>query len=203
MPKAFHGKTGRGFSLIELIVVLLIMLAVSAIAMPRFVTYVSTYRLKASMNQVAGLLQQQRMTAIRLNIPLAVVPTTTNGQDAGYVDVDGDSTWDSTEPGVVLPRSIQVTSAGHPGDATTGLDFTPETGTGVVPRFNARGLPCVIISGACQNYDTSASPAQLVGFVLYFKNSGVFGVPNWGAITVAPTGRIRTWIWNGTTYSGQ
>lgn len=196
MPRA--GKNRRGFSLLELVVVLGIMLSVSAIAMPRFISFVSLYRLRNTMSQGAGFLQQVRIQAVRLNTTLSVTPGTANGETIAWANLPGGSAnYDAGEPFFQLPRGIVVNNTGHPGDATTGLGYTPQPPTSAVIQFNARGLPCV--GTPCANFDGT----NQVGFVVYFQNTGIFGVSNWGAITVTPAGRIRTWVWNGTSYSGQ
>lgn len=192
----------RGFSLLELIIVLGIMLSVSVVAMPRFITYVSMYRLRNTMSQGAGFLQQTRMQAVRLNRVLSVSTGTANGERIAWVNLPGGTAnWDSGEPFLQLTRGIQVNATGHPGDATTGLGYTAQSSSTAV-TFNARGLPCVYPTGSvnCENYDSSNTR---VGFVIYFQNTGIFGVTNWGAITITPAGRIRSWVWNGGSYSGQ
>lgn len=198
----------RGFSLLELMIVVIIMLAVAAIAIPSFTTYISTYRLRGAMTDVAGMLQQMRMEAVKRNTTLAV-STDTAGTMA-WVNLPtaaGTSNWDAGEPFVLLPRNISAQSSGYPGSNTleTSLGYTKQDITSSSPlRFNTRGLPCVIdtsVSPICENYNVSTS--QQVGYVLYFRNDGAYGVPGWGAITITPAGRIRTWLWNGSSYSGQ
>jgi prepilin-type N-terminal cleavage/methylation domain-containing protein len=197
-------KSRRGFSLVELIMVMAIMLAVAAIAMPRFVTAVSDYQLKSSMVQAAGMLQQQRMKAVTLNTTLQLTPgTKDNGRSYAWVDLaGGTAAYAVPDPIVELPKNISVVSSGYPGDATTGLSYTPQNVSSAVIKFNARGLPCVGTGGACSNIvSVSGGGTQQVGFVLYFKNDKTFGVSSWGAVTITPAGRIRTWFYNGSAYS--
>ena len=194
----------RGFSLIELVVVIAIMLVVAAVAMPYFMGYLSNYRLRGALTDTAGFLQQMRMEAVRRNITLQVtVGPQDHGRDVAWVDFPGGTAnWDPGEPYLELPTNVTVQNVGHPGDATTLANFAAEpAATGI--EFNARGLPCVLnppASSNCENYDTGNNQ---VGFVLYFKNTGAIGAPSWGAVTISPAGRMRTWIWNGTSYSGQ
>lgn len=192
-------KDRRGFSLVELIMVMAIMLAVAAIAAPRFISYVSNYQLRAGLNSVAGVLQQTRMIAVRKNAHINFLTYQSGNRTFVYGDTNGDSTWNTGEPVAQLPSKVSIQSSGFPGDAR---DNTSES-TSLTPQFNSRGLPCVMISSICQNLDTTSPTPQPVGFVIYVQNTGVFGVQGWGAVTVTPAGRIRIWIWNGASYSGQ
>jgi type II secretory pathway pseudopilin PulG len=193
-------RSRRGFSLVELMVVAVIIMAIAAILLPKIVTVLSDYNLKSAMGQAAGMLQQQRMQAVRLNSTLQVSTGTQNGRTIAWVNIPGGtSNWDSGEPFIEFPKNITVQNSSFPGDATSGLGYTAQTPSTAVVKFNARGLPCVIPSGGtlCANYDGT----RQVGFVLYFRNSGSYGIPGWGAITIAPGGRIRSWFYNGSYYS--
>ena len=202
MMKARRIRSHRGFSLIELLVVVAIMMAVAAVALPSFLSFISTYKLRSTLQQTSGMLQQMRMQAVRLNKNIKVQTTTMGTQTVGYADVNGNGAWDKNtvppEPAVLFPTDITVTSTGHPGNATTSLGFTPQTGSGVMPQFNARGLPCVMAGSVCQNFDASGQ----VGFVVYVRNQSSGGGVSWGAITITPAGRVRSWLWNGTAYTG-
>ncbi len=183
--------------------VIAIMLAIAAIALPRFITAVSDYQLKSSMVQAAGMLQQQRMKAVTLNTTLQLSRgTRDNGRSYAWVDLGGGTAaYAVPDPIVELPKNISLVTSGFPGDASTGLSYTPQTVSTAVIKFNARGLPCVGTGGACSNIITSGGSTQQVGFVLYFKNDKTFGVSSWGAVTITPAGRIRTWFYNGSAYS--
>lgn len=197
-----EAKFERGFTLLELVVVLAIMLAVTAIALPQFLTAVSDYKLKSTMGQVAGMLQQQRMQAVRFNAALSVSTTTQNGRSVGWVDLPGGTSgsFDAGEPYVMLPKNLSVVNSGAPTfDTSSVLGYTAQT-VGTTLTFNARGLPCIGTT-PCSNIDTSTNPAKPVGFVLYFKNDKSFGVSGWGAVTITPAGRIRSWFYNGSSYS--
>jgi prepilin-type N-terminal cleavage/methylation domain-containing protein len=195
-------QSRRGFSLVELIMVMAIMLAVAAIALPRFTTFVSNYQLRAGLTGVSGVLQQTRMLAVRKNTHINLLTYSASNRTFVYGDVDANSSWSNGEPVAELPAKISIQTSGFPGDATTIPNFAAEPQS-VTPQFNSRGLPCVMISGICQNLDTSSATPQQVGFVIYVQNTGRFGVSNWGAVTVTPAGRIQTWIWNGGSYSQQ
>jgi prepilin-type N-terminal cleavage/methylation domain-containing protein len=194
-------ESRRGFSLLELMIVLVIMMSVAVIAMPHFLNYMAVYTLRNTLSQSASFLQNVRMTAIRLNTTLTITTGTNQGEGIAWVNLPGGTAnWDAGEPGIQLPRSVTVPSSGHPGIQAGLGTFTAEPSS-VPISFNARGLPCVTSGTMCQNFD--AANNQQVGFVVYFQNTGLFGNTQWGAVTVAPEGRIRTWLWNGSYFEGQ
>jgi len=60
-------RSERGFTVMELMVVVGLMAIISAIAMPSFISWLPSYRLSAGARQVAGDLQLARMKAISQN----------------------------------------------------------------------------------------------------------------------------------------
>ncbi len=207
-----NAKRRRGFSLVELVVVVAIMLAIAAYATPNIMSAVSDYRLKGSMTSVAGLYQQQRMQAVRLNsVYTSPTPTTVNGATTVWFEgPGGNGTYDAGEPMIQLPQNISVVTSGAPtfDPNAMGLGYTPVSQSTYKVRFNQRGLPCVTTSSTsaipCLNLDTTSTPgtATPIGFLIYFKNNKSFGETGYGAITITPAGRIRTWFYTGSTYAG-
>lgn len=189
----------RGFSMLELVIVVAIMVVITALATPYFLNMVSSNKLRSALSRTSGMLQQARMQAARTNKTVEIKTATANSTTLGYADFDGDAVWDSTEPSVMLAHEVTIGSSGHPGDATSGLGFTAQSGTGVMPKFNSRGLPCVTSGAMCQNFDGT----NQVGYVIYFQSTNSYGAPRWGAVTITPAGRIRTWLWSGSAYIGQ
>lgn len=197
-----------GFTLLEMVMVIAIMLAIAAYAIPTFLSAVSDYRLKNTMSQVAGLLQQQRMTAVRLNETYRLLNATSGGRTIAWFErlttanPAGNGQWDSGEPIVEFPSSVKIQNSGFPGDATSSsaanISNVQPPSTAVV-QFNARGLPCVGTT-PCSILDGSLHP---VGFVVYFQGTSNYGRNIWGAVTITPAGRVRTWFWNGSAYSAQ
>ncbi len=192
-------RNRRGFSLVELLVVVAIMLAIAAYAMPNMLSAISDYRLKNTMSQVVGLYQQQRIEAVRGNtVRTSPTATTVSGGTALYIDRNENGSYDAGEPLVVFPNKIGIATSGAPTMNTSLLGYNPQPLTTPI-RFNARGLPCLGTS-PCANPDTSSGSAKPVGFVIYFKNDKSFGQTGWGAITITPAGRIKSWFYSGSTY---
>lgn len=192
-----------GFSLLELLVVLAIVLVVTAVAMPMITTTVSNYRLKSAASQVAGMIQQCRIASVRANQSLQMRAATVNGQQQVYVDLNSNSAFNTGEPMMLMPNRITVQTAGYPGDATDNLGTNNAVFYQTAPRFNARGLPCVDVTPAgggtatCRNIDAGNNA---VGFVYYLRSDRTFGMSGWAAVTVTPAGRVRSWFYSGASY---
>ncbi len=77
----------RGFTLIEMMVVLVIAGFMVLIALPNFRLWVSSQRLRSSASQIEGDLQVARMTAINRNAPVTVRFGTPSATEyIGFVD---------------------------------------------------------------------------------------------------------------------
>src|SRR5258708_24168895 len=106
------GRTG-GFSLIELLIVVFVVMVVAAIAVPNILLAVSNIRLRASAGDLAGLMQQARIMAAKNNptTPIAVYPVryrVRNGARIAYIDLNGDGAWSPsvTVNGVTLSEPL-------------------------------------------------------------------------------------------------
>jgi prepilin-type N-terminal cleavage/methylation domain-containing protein len=180
-----------GFSMIEMIMVIAIMLVLAAITMPTMVNTLSDLHLRSSATNLSGLLQTARMQAVRKNASYGIQPVTLpGGQSAYFVNLNG-PTYSNGDPLVVLGDQVvasQGTGSGAPNEAAfiAGLGFTVALG-GVVPSFNARGLPCSpTLANTCPQ-----NPGQ--GFVLFLQQSTFLGDIRWAAVTVNGSGRVQVW----------
>jgi len=97
-------KSQSGFSLVELVTVLVIAAIVISIAVPSFETLIASNRLTTASNDVVALLQTMRQEALRRNRRVVVCPTdnptaanpTCSGNNRwngwmGFVDNDGNN----------------------------------------------------------------------------------------------------------------
>src|SRR5258708_616761 len=190
-------KKGRGFSLIELLIVVAIIMILAAISVPRLLNTVSDINLRYAATNISGLLQSARMQAVQKNTFYTVQPTALpTGGTGYYVHLHG-GTYVSGDP--VLPLGSQTTAyiglgSGAPNESTfasgsssSGLTFVPNSGAGA-PSFNARGLPFVgvIATGACP-----LVPGQ--GFVIFLSKSSAMGNVSWASVAITPSGHIQIW----------
>jgi len=190
-------KRGRGFSLIELLIVVAMIMILAAISVPRLLNTISDINLRYAATNISGLLQSARMQSVRKNTFYTVQPTTLSTGGTGYyAHVQGGS-YAVGDP--LLPLGSQITAyigtgSGAPNESTfasgtssSGLTFAPNAGPDA-PSFNARGLPCIGVpaTGACP-----LVPGQ--GFVMFLSKSSAVGNVSWASIAITPSGHIQIW----------
>jgi prepilin-type N-terminal cleavage/methylation domain-containing protein len=196
---AMRGGSARGFSLIELLIVVFVVLVVAAIAIPNILTAVANIRLRASAGDLAGLMQQARIMAAKNNATYTIRFGTLGGAQIAYVDLNGSSSFDAGEPlmqfsGTTFPAAGAPSGIGLPsayvlaGDTGTGsYDNTSTLG------YTGRGLPC--------NYDTTTSPATCstpaAKYFVYYLTDTRVGPAGWAAVVVTKGGRTKIVTWSG------
>lgn len=191
-------RKGQGFSLIELVTVVAIIMILAGITVPRLLNVVSDIKLRYVATNLSGLLQSARIQAVRKNTPYSVSSTTLpTGDAAYYVDLPGAAYTAGVDP--VLPLGSQITAyigtgSGAPNEGTlTGtsglMGFAVNPGSDY-PTFNARGLPCIVAGNSCPQ-----NPGQ--GFVVFLSNSTVTGNVSWASVAVNGSGRVQIWTCDG------
>jgi prepilin-type N-terminal cleavage/methylation domain-containing protein len=195
--RAFINRQERGFSMIELMIVCVILAIIAAFAVPNIAQIVNNYKLDAAGHSVASLLQQARTQAVQTNLP-AYVNYSNGSVNMAFVVTDPSSTtYTSGNPDVALPSTVSFQPASgssfHSQLDTYLGGGTPQLGGTI--GFNARGLPC--IAGANPTVCTTAT----AGFEWFMQSNA-----GWEAVTVTPAGRIKSWrlvSQSGGTYTWQ
>jgi prepilin-type N-terminal cleavage/methylation domain-containing protein len=188
-----HGRRpARGFSLLELMIVVGITLVVAAIAIPSIATAVYNVRLRAGASSVSGLIQTGRMMAVKKNRTYKVRFSTVGSSALAYVDLNDDGSPQATEPQVQTGGTV-VKSAAPTGTAPPPLDSTylgqnPATGD-PDPYFDSRGIPHPVGS------------TTTLWLAYYFTDNRPVSTPGWAAITISPAGRVKTWFWTGSAWA--
>jgi len=167
----------RGFSVLELIVVVAIVLILGGMIAPRIVTILDSQRLQLTAQAYAGLLQEARARAVQDNQIYQVLAGVNNGVSVAFVDLNGDSIYNPQglngsppEPAVQMPNPIIITATNAPQgqqgfDTVRPLNVVPMNLATNPPMvnslgaaspgiaFNERGLPCqrIVVNGACSN----------------------------------------------------
>ena len=201
-----HGRPPtRGFSMVELVIVVAIMLVVAAVAIPQVLIATQNFKLRGTASSLSGLIQKARMLAVARNAQCppgtvtcsqngyyAVKKVSSGGVDTVFIDMDGSNAINSTAENtniLVPPDTVFDTTGGGFSLSSMALPSTPVVS---LPAFNARGLPCVVTSGVC------AVAAQ--GLIYYLRQDRSIGATGWAAVTVSPAGRAQVWTWDGSKW---
>ena len=191
-----------GFSLVEILVVLGIILIIAAVATPYMTKTLDTYRVRDTMNSVSGIAQRSRTLALKENTTQRLHVTKVNGRVVLFVT---DSTDTAVQPVTGDPKlyaqywlPTQFDTPGLPTGGPTNLTANTMWGSNftlnnvnIDPYFNSRGMPCITNGGG------PCAPTN--GCVFYFRyNAG--GSARWTALSISPAARVQSWFWNGTAW---
>jgi Tfp pilus assembly protein FimT len=170
----------RGISLLELVVCLAIILAISGMAIPAITRTLKTYQLNDAANQLAGIIKFTRFEAIRRNMPISCVNSqaTAYGQASIWADNDKDGLPGPTEKQILLGPNATLVAAGAVPGATA--------------LATAAGLPA--LTAITPNSDAIKFDQR--GAVLFYvgNNSDSGG---YRAVIVLPPGSVQVWTYVG------
>jgi Tfp pilus assembly protein FimT len=208
----------HGFSLLELLIVLFVVMVIAAIVIPNVLLAVSNIRLRASAGDLAGLMQQARILAAKNNTNYAVLYATQNGKQIAFVDLNGDGVWENNvtltiggqsvtmaEPVIAFSGNTVAASGAPTGSGQpTPYVLAGDSGNGAYDNtytlgYTSRGLPC--------NYDTTTSPPTCTTppakyFVYYITGTRMgAGGSAWAAVVVTKGGRTKIVTWNGSAWN--
>lgn len=213
-----RSRRAKGFSLIELTVVVLVTLILSGLAVPAFLTMQHNYRLNGAVADFAGLVQIQRLRAVDDDRYYSSYVLNTGGPSnrRAFVDVypqnvngssgTGGTTFTCTATGCdpiisITEEVSQQPATGAPNTAALQALFLPANSP-VIPKdamtagqpitFGPSGLPCTPV--AVTGGTVCDSLGNQTAYWTFFQDSVT---QNWGAITITPAGRIRRWIYSG------
>jgi prepilin-type N-terminal cleavage/methylation domain-containing protein len=197
---ATHGQfsSREGFSLIELLIVVAISMIAAAMALPLVSNAVNQIHLSSSATDYANLLQSARMRAVQSDTFYYIRTGTSGGDPIAYVDLNGNSSYDTGEPMMVFAPGVTY-KAQSAGPALSNLksQFLPSGSTAqnslqttTAPVFGPRGLPCVVSGSACPYLDASGKPFSYLLFIQNTQNN------RWEAVTLNPAARVREWAYD-------
>lgn len=215
-------KRRSGFSLLELLIVLVVMMVITVAAFPTINKNLQVIRLRSSAEDFASLLQRDRIQAVKDNRYYTVYFT--NGASQACMDLDWSHSCGAGEPVIVLSSnvsfvtdgsgpSMDMIACGTAGNVNcsagfTGLNYTQQVPT-VLPSYNARGLPCVgnpsnpppswAANATCTEFDMTVNPRKPVGFLYELRYTGTNG-NTYAAVAITPAGLVSVWLYNGTSW---
>jgi prepilin-type N-terminal cleavage/methylation domain-containing protein len=200
-------KGQAGFSMIELMAVVVIILIIAGFAVPNIMSALHMARLRGSAADFSSLLQTARLRSVQDDRFYSTYILAGTSQQA-YVDLkaNGGTGVDAGDPLVAISSEVTPNAAGSAPD-TTNLkgQFLP-TGSGLVVKdgsttgtpviFSPRGLPCTTQSATGGTVCDSAGGAT--AFWIFFQDTSTQA---WEAITISPAGRIQKWQHGGSGWS--
>ena len=213
-PKRF-----QGFSLLELMIVVAIMLGVAAYAIPMWTTAQRLSRIRGAETSYASLLQLARTRAVNDDRYYSVYIKTATGTtpQMAYVDiypqnVNGTSGNGSSgnfvsgppaDPMVTLsPEAVPQTAGAAPNTANLYTNFCSSCATAIIKNSSATwgpdGLPCAPTTAAGGTGLVCNSAGGPIAYVAFFQSSTN---NEWDAVTISPAGRIKTWYYGGTVWT--
>ncbi|HET8923868.1 MAG TPA: hypothetical protein VFN26_12845 [Candidatus Acidoferrum sp.] len=212
-----HSSTTKGFTTLELVIAMFVILIVTAIGVPQFMNMMHLARSRGVVSDFAGLVQAQRMRAVDDDryYSTYVLAGGGNNPQRAYVDIypqnvngasgTGGAAYtcnvNGCDPMVVMSQEVnQQPAANAPATAALRLLVLPANSP-VVPKdgslpaspitFGPRGLPCTPVAVAGGTVcDSLGGPTA---YWTFFQNNTT---GYWGAVTVSPAGRIRRWFFS-------
>ena len=195
-PLARQSRHARGFSLVEVLVVLLIIMIVSAIAVPQVVATLRSYQVSAAASQVADAIKFTRFEAIRRNSNMSFLASPLGAKWAVGTDSNGNTTLDVSERQYEITGNIPLLNAAG----------VPTSGT----LAGALNVPAITVLSASAATKTIAfDPRGAVNFaasaggvatVYVFYVAPVYqSTQDYRAVVVMPSGITQIWAGNATS----
>ena len=187
----------RGFSLVELVLSLAVLLIITTLAVPVIVRSLQSYQLNSYASQLSGMLKLTKFEAIRQNLPVSCQVQQQGANWLIWVDLNGNGSVDPNEPQMILGGSFGLLAAGSVpdtssiastlGGGSTGVPWTILPGGATAEWYDHRGVLCF------QSSQTAACPATPT--TLYALYVGNPNDPNSGyrAIITLPSGAVQVW----------
>jgi len=178
----------NGFSLVELVLSLAVLLIITTLAVPVVVRSLQSYQLNATASQLAGMLKYAKFDAIRQNTQVTLMIRPSSGNWNVWVDSNGDGIRDGAEPEMIISGSqtLLVASA-----APSPSHILASLGPG------GSSLPWMVLSGSSADitFDQRGVlvyPGAATVYALYLGNPND---PSSGyrAILTLPSGAVQVW----------
>lgn len=174
--------SARGFSMVELLVVLFLIIATSAFALPNFIRMLRTSELTNGATKVADMLKLTRFQAIRRNTSITCRISGSSTSTTIWADADGDSQVGSGESLTVLSGNVNLVASGSvPG--TTALATAIGINVTLVPVSTTTGTYTFDARGA-------VTPASV--YVSYVTNAAMPAL-GYRAVVLLPSGSMQIW----------
>jgi prepilin-type N-terminal cleavage/methylation domain-containing protein len=187
---ATKSRNASGFSMVELLVVVLIILVISAISVPQIVATLRSYQLSSAAYQVADAVKFTRFEAIRRNSTMSLLAAPSGATWAVGTDSNGNGTLDVSERQYDLAGNVTfLTAAGVP--SSVNLPGALNVPAITVLSANAATKVVAFDPRGAVNFAASAGGAATV-YVFYVGR--VFqSTQDYRAVVIMPSGITQVW----------
>jgi prepilin-type N-terminal cleavage/methylation domain-containing protein len=177
----------NGFSLVELVLSLAVLLIITTLAVPVVVRSLQSYQLNATASQLAGMLKYAKFDAIRQNTKVSCQIQQSGTMWLVWVDSNGNGQPDQAEPQMYISRGLTLLPSG------SAPDPTPITNT-LGPGFS-NNYSWVVLSGSNNSITYDQRGVIDAGSAVYALYLGNPNDPSSGyrAIITMPSGAVQVW----------
>lgn len=179
----------RGFSLVELLLSLAVLLVLTAFAVPVVVRSLQTYQLNAAASQFAGMLKFTKFEAIRQNTRVGCQIVRQGSSWFIWVDSNGNGVADGAEPQMVISGSLTLLPQGSvPSSAPIVASLGPGSSSFLYVVWSGVNASVIYDQRGVLYYPGGVTEA----YAYYLGNPND---PNSGfrAVIVLPSGAVQVW----------
>ena len=192
-PVAAKSRHDRGFSIVELLVVVFIIMVISAIAIPQITTTLRTYQVTSAASQVADAIKFSRFEAIRRNSTMSFLASRPGIRWWVGTDSNGDGTLQTSERQYDITGNVTLlTAAGVPSSGALPAAL-------IVPNIT-------VLSGSSATQNIAFDPRGAVNFAastggvitvyVFYVGPVTQSTQDYRAVVVMPSGITQVWAGN-------